>query len=279
MTISDRTRKIVWVEAAGRCAACKVQVLTAGTDSDDPSIFGEEAHIVGRSPNGPRGGGLPDHLLDSHENLLLLCSKHHKAIDDQTNYYTVDRLREIKRDHKLWAASLGSERPGPLRVVPDPRFSAPKALAIIFSGSQLWPLIKECVAIEYAFNPAENEDHEDLIIEFLDTVKEYGDIAEDLVSVRDERDAQKAIDEYIKRLAGSGFLVGATMRRTLLTGGASPEGKPWPILTINVQQPLPSTLVDSQGQPLSEDSIADLARRATTHANSGDHHVDGTDRL
>jgi hypothetical protein len=74
MAISERTRKIVWVEAGGRCAICRRQVLTLATETDDPSIFGEEAHIVARSPGGPRAGGLVEEKVDSHENLILLCS-------------------------------------------------------------------------------------------------------------------------------------------------------------------------------------------------------------
>jgi len=107
MAISERTRKIVWVEAGGRCAICRRQVLTPATETDDPSIFGEEAHIVARSPGGPRAGGLAEEKIDSHENLILLCSVHHKQVDDQPNYFTVERLREIKQAHGEWVASLG----------------------------------------------------------------------------------------------------------------------------------------------------------------------------
>jgi len=100
VAVSERTRKIIWIEAGGRCAICQRQVLTPGTETDDPSIFGEEAHIVARSPGGPRTGGLDEDRLDSHENLILLCSEHHKQVDDQPNYYTVERLCQIKQKHK-----------------------------------------------------------------------------------------------------------------------------------------------------------------------------------
>ena len=83
MAITDKTRKILWVKAGGRCSYCQVQLVTEGTDTDDPSVFGEEAHIVGQSPNGPRAGNIAD--VDSYANLILLCRKHHKQVDDQVD--------------------------------------------------------------------------------------------------------------------------------------------------------------------------------------------------
>jgi hypothetical protein len=106
---TDKTRKILWVESGGRCAVCKIQVLTPGTDTDDPSIFGEEAHIVPSSPGGPRAearAGLAREQIDHHSNLIVLCSPHHKMIDDQPGYYTVERLHQMKARHTVWVRSL-----------------------------------------------------------------------------------------------------------------------------------------------------------------------------
>lgn len=83
---------------------CKVQLITEGTESDDPSVFGEEAHIVGKSVNGPRGGVVE--RVNSHENLILLCRRHHKQIDDQVNYYTTEHLKAIKSTHEEWISSF-----------------------------------------------------------------------------------------------------------------------------------------------------------------------------
>lgn len=67
----------------GRCSICREQLVTEGSDVDDPSVFGEEAHIVSRSKNGPRGSGGRDGLdVDAYENLILLCRRHHKQFDD-----------------------------------------------------------------------------------------------------------------------------------------------------------------------------------------------------
>ncbi len=74
-------------------------------DADDPSVFGEEAHIVSQAPNGPRAGKVAN--FDAYDNLILLCRKHHKQVDDQVSYFTVERLRSIKREHEVWAANYG----------------------------------------------------------------------------------------------------------------------------------------------------------------------------
>ncbi|GAA1619017.1 hypothetical protein GCM10009733_014210 [Nonomuraea maheshkhaliensis] len=135
MAISERARKIIWVESGGRCAICRRQVLTPGSETDDPSIFGEECHIVARGASGPRAGGLGEELVDHHSNLLLLCSEHHKQVDDQVSTFTVERLHEIKKSHREWIARLGNPDGGPVRLVPDPSFPRPRLLTPITTGN------------------------------------------------------------------------------------------------------------------------------------------------
>lgn len=251
MAVSERTRKILWVEAGGRCAICRRQVLTRGSEADDPSVFGEEAHIVGQGPRGPRAGALNADLIDRHENLLLLCSEHHKQVDDQVNEYTVERLCQIKRDHKEWISSLGSPEPAPVRLVPDPSFARPHNLKLITTGNVLWNMIQECKAFEYTLADHLPAEDEDLIIEFLDHVKDYMEIAGDLYSVREQRDAERAIGGYVSQLAKRDFLVGALLRHMLLTGGIQEDPWPWAILRVEVQPGSLAKVVDTDGKPVS----------------------------
>jgi hypothetical protein len=88
VAISDRTRKLLWGRAGGLCSKCRISLVTQGTDTDDPSVIGEEAHIISDAPNGPRHAYLPDY--DVCDNLLLLCRKDHKPADDQWRHYTVE---------------------------------------------------------------------------------------------------------------------------------------------------------------------------------------------
>lgn len=249
MTISEKTRKIIWIEAAGRCAICKIQVLTAGTGSDDPSVFGEEAHIVGKSPGGPRSSRLADELIDSHSNLILLCSRHHKAIDDQPNHFTVDRLRKIKVEHAAWAAALGNGGGLSIRLVPDPGFPQPVGLAVITRANPLWNMIKQSMTFEYAHPDHLPSADEDLIVEFLDTVKDYLDIASEVESVRENREVEKVFQDYIGRLAERHFFVGALVRHMLLIDSQSGT-RPWPMFRVEVQPAAEARITDTNGVPL-----------------------------
>jgi hypothetical protein len=100
MAISDRTRKTLWARAGGRCSLCRILLVTHSTDTDAASVFGQEAHIVAQSPGGPRAGRVAE--VDSYNNLILLCSIHHKQIDDQPEFFTVERLTAMKLGHEVW---------------------------------------------------------------------------------------------------------------------------------------------------------------------------------
>jgi hypothetical protein len=63
-------------------------------------VIGQEAHIVARSPGGPRAGQIAD--PDGYDNLILLCSKDHKRIDDQEGFFTVEYLKSMKLAHSIW---------------------------------------------------------------------------------------------------------------------------------------------------------------------------------
>jgi len=79
-------------------------------EADDPTVVGEEAHIVARESGGPRGDSpLTYDQRDLYGNLVLLCSIHHKIADDNESTYPVARLLEIKKSHELWVRSSLTE--------------------------------------------------------------------------------------------------------------------------------------------------------------------------
>lgn len=103
MSISVRTRVILWGRAASRCSFpdCGLELVKGSTETDDESLVGDAAHIVAESPEGPRGDSPvepPDR--NKYSNLILLCKVHHKLIDDQPNTYTVDVLKKMKKAHE-----------------------------------------------------------------------------------------------------------------------------------------------------------------------------------
>jgi hypothetical protein len=105
MAISLKTHKMIWGRSGNMCAFpdCKKTLVVDETSTDDPSVIGEEAHIIAQKEDGPRGvSPLTMEQRDKYENLILLCSIHHKVVDDQEKEYTVDRLKDFKTKHETW---------------------------------------------------------------------------------------------------------------------------------------------------------------------------------
>jgi len=253
MAITDRTRKILWVKAGGRCSICHVQLVTEGTDTDDPSVFGEEAHIVGQSPNGPRAGVISD--VDSYTNLILLCRKHHKQVDDQVGYYTVERLKEIKRRHEEWVASLGeTANPGSVRLIPDPGRPPKETLKLMISGTELWHFVDGAYAFYPRWPAGLSDEHEDLIAALLDNLGDWINVSGDL-SFSEKRNASRSLNENIEELAKVGLVVWARERFLLLTGGINQEPSPWRAVDIVVRPFDFMHLVDAEGKPIDLDQV------------------------
>jgi hypothetical protein len=104
MSISEKTYKVIWGQAAGRCSICRKETILpiAGAKK---SLVGEAAHIVGETLKAARGKeALPMSQRNKPDNLLLLRREHHKIVDDDETTYTVERLHEIKQSHIKWIA-------------------------------------------------------------------------------------------------------------------------------------------------------------------------------
>ena len=122
MTITDKTRKLLWGKSGSRCAFCRAKLIMEGAPHDEESIVGDECHIISGKPNGPRYfPDFPSDEIDSYSNLVLLCRVHHKMIDDQPETFTADILRQLKENHERWvrdsldaAASSTAESADPL---------------------------------------------------------------------------------------------------------------------------------------------------------------------
>jgi hypothetical protein len=102
MSIKVKTRKILWSKSGNRCALCKCQLVEKLQNHSSDFIVGEECHIISSKSAGPRGSiiKLDDH--DIYENLILLCSNHHKLIDEFPETYTHEVLMILKNNHEHW---------------------------------------------------------------------------------------------------------------------------------------------------------------------------------
>ena len=67
----------------------------------DGNVIGEICHIEAAEKNGPRyNPNQTDDERKAVDNLVLLCGKHNKIIDNNANKYTVDYLKDIKKVHE-----------------------------------------------------------------------------------------------------------------------------------------------------------------------------------
>lgn len=100
--IELKTRLLLWVRAGGRCEfdGCNAYLLEHHLTRSS-GIYGQAAHIVAFSIQGPRGRNRsrPASINDV-ENLMLLCPACHKQIDDHLKQFPVETLREYKHRHE-----------------------------------------------------------------------------------------------------------------------------------------------------------------------------------
>jgi len=96
--------RILWGRSGNRCAypKCRVEMAPDGSKT----TIGEIAHIIAKSPDGPRGGSpLTIEERDEYENLILLCPTHHKIIDDNDGDWSVERIKLLKAEHEKWVSN------------------------------------------------------------------------------------------------------------------------------------------------------------------------------
>ena len=99
--VPRHTRLKLWVKSAGRCEfrGCNEPVWRNNLTLSDGN-FGEVCHIIGSSKDGPRGSEKSADLRIDYSNLMLLCQRCHKEIDDNPDKYTVELLRQWKEEHE-----------------------------------------------------------------------------------------------------------------------------------------------------------------------------------
>lgn len=101
-SIRRLTQLLLFVRAGGRCEfdGCNKYLLRHHLTLTEGN-FGEMAHVVAFSPQGPRGAQCLDAgKLNSIANLMLLCPGCHRLIDRRAAEYSVTTLRRFKQRHE-----------------------------------------------------------------------------------------------------------------------------------------------------------------------------------
>jgi hypothetical protein len=110
MAISDSDAKILWGRAAGICSNPKCRLdLTVILEQEEGYNIGEMAHIIARSPEGPRGASAGG--SNTYPNLILLCPTCHTTIDKAPEGQCPEAmLHDWKREHENSIRLAGKER-------------------------------------------------------------------------------------------------------------------------------------------------------------------------
>lgn len=90
--------KALLARSGNKCAfpGCNHPII-----NEDNLLVAELSHIEAVSDNGPRfNPNLSIAEVNSYDNLLYLCHRHHKEIDYQPQKYTIGLLRKIKNEHE-----------------------------------------------------------------------------------------------------------------------------------------------------------------------------------
>lgn len=236
MSISSKTRKVLWGRSGNRCTICKHELVVDATAQDSESVVGDECHIRSARENGPRHDpSCPKDQLDAYENIILLCRIHHKMVDDQSESYTTDILRQMKSNHEVWVAQTLSDKsniPKPLKFR-RVKHNIPPFLSRLNSGKQVLDLVTGTLAFSMDHDELESEFEVALVGGFLQTVRDWGDIGDDLEPT-DRVSTAFNLTQSLRELEEAGFMVFGGREVQLLEGGIQSEASDWPVSILKV---------------------------------------------
>ncbi len=98
--MKESTLKKLFAYSKNQCAFPECSSPIIVFDEEDV-IVGEICHIESKKPKGPRHNkNLSEEEVDDSSNLILLCKAHHKIIDKNVQKYTVNVLKNMKKEHE-----------------------------------------------------------------------------------------------------------------------------------------------------------------------------------
>lgn len=230
MSISDKTRKILWARSGNQCAICKRKLIVDATPNDDDSVVAEECHIISAREGGPRHDPMyPKEKLDSYENLILLCRVHHKMVDDQQDTYTTDILRQMKSNHEVAVAEKlkGGQGTRPVRVR-RVKQNIPAYLHRLATGKQVLDVMGNSYAGSLNHDELRDQEEVDLVGGFLQSARDWGEMWSELEPAS-QVSASFELTQALQELEQAGFFVFGGREVQLLEGGNQEEPSPWPV--------------------------------------------------
>ena len=105
---TDKVIRQLYAKSGNQCAfpGCKETLFDEGGTN-----LSNICHIEAAEKGGQRyNENSTEDERRSYDNLILLCLKHHKIIDDNAVLYPVEKLKEMKRKHEIAIAKKISEQ-------------------------------------------------------------------------------------------------------------------------------------------------------------------------
>ena len=95
----DSVRNTLRQRAGDRCCLCRKPTSGPGTDPNKAYNIGEAAHITAAAEGGPRyDKDMKSDVRSSAENGIWLCCNCHKKVDSDEIEYTVEKLKQLKKE-------------------------------------------------------------------------------------------------------------------------------------------------------------------------------------
>jgi hypothetical protein len=234
MSISDKTRKILWARSGNRCALCRRELVVDATIADSESVVADECHIVSGKALGPRyDSAFPSERLDEVDNLVLFCRVHHKMVDDQLETYTVDILRQLKANHEKWVScSLTEEKP--LQPVKIRRVKAniPAHLVRLSTGRDVLRVVEGGLGFSFDHDEPQSDAEVEILGSFLQEAQDWGDLSAEL-EAGDRVKVSFRFSTLLGDLDRAGFWVFGEQELRQAEGGVGPPSS-FPISILRV---------------------------------------------
>ena len=234
MSIDAKTRKMLWAKSGNKCVICRTTLIIDGETTAKSSVIGEECHIYSSKPDGPRYNvNYPSEQIDNYENLILLCSVHHKQIDDQCETFSCEILKKMKETHEKWVEEQLSPKDNAKPIqIKRVKENLPTHLKKIITGNDLMCLLNECVAFEYSYDNVFSKEQILLASEFLQATQEVLDI-DDTLEVRDKIAYDVAFNDILNELDRNNIWVFGARENRIVTGGVEADDN-FPVLILQL---------------------------------------------
>lgn len=172
MTISNKTRKILWSRSGNRCAMCQIEIVLEQNEHGKNLNIGQECHIISQKPNGPRHLYEYNKDYDSYDNLILLCANHHRTIDELWEQFPIELLVKIKVNHENWIKLVID------KAKDKEKRNDPKILPQITTGKQIVDIIRDVDIYQYENDDLKTIEEIDFISKFLQYIQDCGEFSD-----------------------------------------------------------------------------------------------------